>query len=80
MKIMDALRDMFVGRPDPGPHAVTSAKIDAAIEVADQVAEQSRAVNDKLKGYLDKRDPFMSLLIDISNERAMRAQIRQWDD
>lgn len=81
MTLMSTLRAFLSDdRRDPAPSDVVSAKVDAAIHVADELAEQTRAVNDKLKGYLDKRDPFMQLLIDISNERAMRAQIRQWDD
>lgn len=80
MKIMDMLRTIFGGRHDPAPPTALSVKVDAAIVAADEVAEQSRAVNDKLKGYLGKPDPFMALLIDISNERATRAQMAQWDD
>ena len=80
MTIMETLRAIFGGGHAPAPPDITSAKVDAAIEVADQVATQSRAVNDKLKGYLAERDPFMALLIDISNERAARQQMAQWDD
>lgn len=61
-------------------HKVTSAKIDAALVAADAVADEARKVNTKLSTYIDQPDPFMALLIDISNERAARAQIRQWDD
>lgn len=78
-RVMSALRKYFSG-PDEQPYTSTVAKVDAAISAANDVAEQSRAVNTKLQTYLDKRDPFMALLIDISNERAARAQIAQWKD
>lgn len=79
MKIMEGIKAMFFGtHPTAGERRLTQ-KVDAAIQAADDVANQSRAVNAKLKGYLEQQDPMMALLIDISNERASRAQIRQWD-
>lgn len=47
---------------------------------ADALASETRELNEKLRPYAESDDPFKALLIDLSNQRASRAQLKGWDE
>lgn len=65
MRIMDALKRMF-GISGENTHraAVIEAYAEANIR-------ESRALNAQLRAYQNEKDPFMALVTDLHNKRAM---------
>ncbi len=76
MTIMRSIRNYLAGPTASGEHVDRAvSKVDEAIRVADELTDEARVVNTRLESYLDKNNPFMALLIDMSNAKAEKAML-----